>query len=110
MCDHDWQSICVMTRCWNEFIRPSLVLRRVSCFAVRCQRKLILTISAYTIKFTEHFSRETHHSGGFGSVDRKGRIDVHTVSHRYMPHVLDTADNEYVTIACSNRESCRMNC
>ena len=92
----------------DDFVFEIAVQGRCVSTTVRTRCELVLLLTRNTVHFAQHFSRQTHHVRRLSRVLRRFRVVVETVLHVHVAHVLNTTNNEYISIASLNRLSSRV--
>ncbi len=77
---------------------------------VGTQTEGILLLAGDAVHFAEHFRGQAHHAGGLGGVQGHVRVRVNAMHHADMAHVLDTADDEHITVIGHDCLSSRVQC
>ena len=58
----------------------------------------------------QHLGGQAHHARGLGDTFGQARMEINTMIHRHMPHVLNTTNDEYIALANHDGAGCMMQC
>ena len=88
-----------MTFDGNNLVLPATFLGGFPGQAVGTHTELVLLLTGDAVHLAQHFRGQAHHVGGLGGDLGDLRVDVHTVIHGHVTHVLHTTDDEHVAVA-----------
>ena len=69
---------------------------------MRACGELILHFAADAVQTRQHFRGQPHHAGGFRHITAEARMEIDTVAHWHMAHVLNAANQAGLRIAGHN--------
>ncbi len=90
----------------DDFVLEIALHGRLMRQTVRTHTERVLCLTGDAMHLAEHLGGQPHHPRSLGRVQRHVRVRIDTVHHADVAHVLDTTDDEDVTVVAHDRLSC----